>query len=402
MDFNFGFIKDNNIYLGAFLDFPERKIGEVKDSEEKTVEYFQSRFEDYYVKVMNLKKTIEESENQGSFLMKIKHLKSQMNTIAAIGDFKKVHNELTQLENTINQKIEANRTKNTLLKKGLIEELKQIVSIENWKETFETVKDIQQRWMKTGRVNQDEERIIETEFRALIDRFFEEKKRIDELQKELQVARKVAYEKLIEKVSALKTRIEDADALQRLQTIQKEWKDLPGIPSSSYKELLKTFSDASKEIWSAIKDSEKQLFSREELFKEVETLAKNPTLKEIKAIQDKWKSLKLKSKKDFELNRKFNAICDLIYEKIRLEKIVQKDTYKDYSEKEKLKLKISLMKKFIDRDEKEIQQIETSPLMERVSSGNQKNVFDKQLRYKKLKIEAKKKLLRELKEDYIE
>ena len=73
---NYGYIKEGNVYLSAYMEFPDRLIGVVKDSEEASIDYFVDRFEKVEQKIANVAKSIEESANKGSYLMKLIHMRT--------------------------------------------------------------------------------------------------------------------------------------------------------------------------------------------------------------------------------------------------------------------------------------------------------------------------------------
>ena len=71
-DVPYGFIKGTDLFLSAWGDHKERKIGEVKDDgPESAVKYFQQKFQELVSKIEELAKTIESSENKGSYMMKL-------------------------------------------------------------------------------------------------------------------------------------------------------------------------------------------------------------------------------------------------------------------------------------------------------------------------------------------
>jgi hypothetical protein len=83
----------------GFLDVPDREIGEVRESAESSMQYFENRFSIIEQKVESLEKNIEESENKGSFLMKLIHLKEYIAKFDGIGDFERLYRRLEEKEN---------------------------------------------------------------------------------------------------------------------------------------------------------------------------------------------------------------------------------------------------------------------------------------------------------------
>ena len=75
MEHPFGHIVDGKIYRKAFLNFPEREIGEVRESPEESLAFFEERFKTAELKVTEIEKQIASNENKGSFLAKLLHMK---------------------------------------------------------------------------------------------------------------------------------------------------------------------------------------------------------------------------------------------------------------------------------------------------------------------------------------
>ena len=155
MDHPYGYIKDGKVFLKGFLGKPDREIGEVKEDEASTISYFEARFEQVKEKVEKLKADIHENQNKGSFLMKLIHLRDSLYATDALGDFIPLIEELNQQETYLNEIIQANRTKNLEVKKGLILEAEAMKNDTDWKETAEKFKDLKLRWINTGPVDKE-------------------------------------------------------------------------------------------------------------------------------------------------------------------------------------------------------------------------------------------------------
>ncbi|MDX5419502.1 MAG: DUF349 domain-containing protein, partial [Hymenobacteraceae bacterium] len=90
----YGFIQDQQVWLKAFMNYPDRKVGEVKESEEDSLVYFAKRFNMFSEKVNSLLERIATSENKGSFLMKVLHMKEQVGNYDALGNFEEIFHTL--------------------------------------------------------------------------------------------------------------------------------------------------------------------------------------------------------------------------------------------------------------------------------------------------------------------
>ena len=120
----FGNIKDDKIFLNAWGEHPERQIGEVREDEESSIAYFVEKYEELVKKINDLEKEIEESVNKGSFLMKLKHLKSQLSEHDGLGDYIVLEERLTKQEALLEDIIQKNRERNSEIKKSLLEEIR--------------------------------------------------------------------------------------------------------------------------------------------------------------------------------------------------------------------------------------------------------------------------------------
>ncbi|PIQ47477.1 MAG: hypothetical protein COW03_14975, partial [Cytophagales bacterium CG12_big_fil_rev_8_21_14_0_65_40_12] len=140
-----GFIKDGKVFRNAFLDFGQREIGELKDSEESTLFFFSERFNLAQAKVDQVEEKINATENKGSYLMKVLHLKETLHEFDAIGDFKKLYKKLDLLEEQLTGFINQNRAKNLEIKTALQAELDVVAKSVEWKSATAEVKEIQRK-----------------------------------------------------------------------------------------------------------------------------------------------------------------------------------------------------------------------------------------------------------------
>ncbi|MFT5916961.1 MAG: hypothetical protein ACI81T_003474, partial [Bacteroidia bacterium] len=68
---DYGYIKDEKVYLKAYLDQEYREIGVVRDGDEVSLQYFVDRFETISKKLDEVAENIQTSDNKGSYLMKL-------------------------------------------------------------------------------------------------------------------------------------------------------------------------------------------------------------------------------------------------------------------------------------------------------------------------------------------
>ena len=172
----YSFIQDQQVWLKPFMSYPARQVGEVKESENDSLVYFARRFEMFREKVNSLLERIASSENKGSFLMKVLHMKEQVGNYDALGDFEAIYHTLSKAEEDINETIKQNREKNLAIKIGLIQEAEALQESIEWKEASDQLKELRSTWIKTGPVDKDLTEEIEERFKAPIEAFFERKK----------------------------------------------------------------------------------------------------------------------------------------------------------------------------------------------------------------------------------
>ena len=84
----FGFIKEGKIYQSAWGENEDREIGEVRDeNNNKSIQFFQERFADLESKVRDVTDKIDSTDNKGSFLMKLVHLREHLPQHDGLGDY---------------------------------------------------------------------------------------------------------------------------------------------------------------------------------------------------------------------------------------------------------------------------------------------------------------------------
>lgn len=399
----FGFFKDEKLFLKAMLDFPEREIGELRTTEEETIKYFIERYELFVKEVDDLEETINNTENKGSYLMKILHLQTQLGEAKILGDIAPLHQRLELLKNSINTQIENNRRKNTTFKQAMIEEASAIIDAKMWNEGIERIKEIQKNWIKTGKAEENIDSELETKFTDLTNTFFDERKLYFEERKELSEARVQKYQTLVEQAEQLK----DGDTVNELKAT---WKSLGGIPASIYKEKLDAFNAALNKVKSSDKKSEHTksrhnsnntdlTSQRKELLKELEAVWETQPKKfiyQVKDIQKNFSSLRGRfSNEDKKIADLFYALCDKLHELNFVKFQVEEKLKISPDDKEKYTPAITkTLNKLIRRDKEELKTFEeNAENMLMFSSGDAEKLFKGQLRLKQRKLLAKQKIL---------
>lgn len=412
MEHPYGYIKDNKVYLNGFLNQPDRVIGEVKEDEASTIKYFEDRFETLKEKIEALKKDIEENQNKGSFLMKLIHLRDSLLEFDALGDFVPLIEDLDKLQVYLEEIIKKNRERNLEIKRGLILEAEALKNDTDWKNTAEEMKNLKMRWIKTGPVEKEFDEEIENTFNAALEVFFENRKHYFEglaLQAEENIK---VYEDLVRQAREAFDNPDAKAAFEVSKRIQKEWKTSGKVPAEKRQPLWDEFSKLNNRIFSRFRRTMQsgpqlkpweQIKKMEEMTEEMKKLAKAETNPEVissaKKLQAEWKRLTQRKPKDAGLiMRSFMFFSEVVFEKLFLNKLAN-SKYADFREKEEAeqrRIKASILKDLIYRDESELATIKENAENFRTNEEDFEIMLRRKLSAFKRKVDVKNYILKEL------
>lgn len=401
----YGYIKEGKVFRNGFVDFPEREIGIVKQNEEETLQYFEERFKLVLVEVEDVQTKINEQANKGSFLIKVTNLKDSLSQVDALGDFESLYSRLQLLENELTEYIEQNRQKNLQIKTALMEELKVAAASHEWKSATTAVKEIQQKWMKTGAVAMEKKEKIEGAFQELISQFFDRRDAFYADLDKMMADKEEDYKRfLIHAKQSL-----DHIAFGQLKSVQnklrEEWKALGKIKQTSHQAFWNEFDGMLKQAYSNLKANANSLMSAEanekrkqELIDQLKIMNKEISPKvDLKSIMHQWKmSGNVSKESDKKFNQDFHELTSKIGEKMFLNQLLARKSKKGVSEKEKAQLRVKLLQDLLHRDVAELKVFEEN--LERFNTAKGLDrMLDKKLSQQRLKVEVKRSLLKELK-----
>lgn len=250
----FGFVRDGKVYLNAFLHLPERQIGEVKETEEAALAYFVNRFSIIESKVNSLIENIETAQNKGSYLMKLIHLRQQMEKFDALGDFPALFARLDEAENTLQNLIVQNRQKNLEIKLALIAETAALGNDGDWKGVSEKLKEIKSKWLKTGAVAKEQEEEVEQQFTDVLNAFFDKRKVYFDERTKLIEERVKKYEALIAEIEPhARMDAHIGKAVRAVRALQEEWKLVGPVPKEQFEPLWAKFGRFKKDVFRNLK-----------------------------------------------------------------------------------------------------------------------------------------------------
>lgn len=453
----FGYIENEKVYLSAYMEFPDRQIGEVKESEEKTIQYFLDRFSHLLQKIDDLEKAIRESDNKGSYLMKLLHMKESLGSYDGLGDFHPLFDRLTVLEEELNEAIIKNRERNTEIKEALLAELDEAIAESDWREATTKVLDVKDRWIKTGNAKKEINPGLDEGFQNRLRDFFDRKQAYFEERRKAFDMRIQKAEDYINEIKALKPKSKEPGTIDRIRAIQREWRTIGELPAREKRRLEKDLKyhtnyffrrpdgsiagsgyqsrggfqgrrpdggggygggggfprregSGARPAYSARptvplspEELEQNLKRKEKLIDEAEKLADVGTqesLDALRKLQFEWKGIGMVPKERAkDVTEHFLILCDRAQERLFLDNIASnKDPeYLRKNNREKTRFKMKLLRDLLVRDEQDLQTYQEN--LDKLQASRQP--FDKMLHNKylnqKRKVIVKRQLLQELK-----
>ncbi len=229
--------------------------------------------------------------------------------------------------------IETHREENLKAKLEIIEELKALVSAgETMGQTFNTFRELQQKWREVGPVPQAAVKDLWETYNHHVENFYSYIK----INKELRdLDLKKNYEAklaLCEEAEALLLEPSIVTAFHRLQKLHDQWREVGPVAAEHKEAVWERFREASGRInrqhqsyFDSIKEEQKKnLDLKSELCEQVEALSKEPftSRKEWNKASDKlleiqkvWKTIGFAPKKNnTRVYERFRAACDAFFD----------------------------------------------------------------------------------------
>ena len=402
----YGFIKEGKVFRKAFLEYADKEIGEVKETEEAAVLYYTERFDLAKTKVNEVEEKINGTENKGSYLMKVLHLKETLHDFDAIGDFEALYLKLDLLEQQLNSFVQQNRLKNLEIKTALLAELKEAVKSSEWKSATAEVKEVQRRWIKTGAVDDAEKEGIEGGFKTMLDGFFERRATFYADLEKMMKDKESNYQEFLERAEKLKEIESYTVLVEKIRTLKEEWKDLGRIKTEVRTEFWNKFqtiiksalSKAKKEGKAKVGNKKENLESRTEFLKELAVLnEKIAPVANVKELRDKWKHLAPVSRSEMDkLQGEFLFLIDQIAEKQFIESLMYKKLKGKQNEADKERVRLKIAYDLLHRDRAELSTFQENLEKFNTSSGLDKLIGGK-LELQERKVKVKEEILRQFK-----
>ncbi|CAN5887276.1 hypothetical protein BH24BAC1_BH24BAC1_26400 [soil metagenome] len=411
----YGFIQDNQVWLKPFMDYPARQVGEVKETADDSLLYFAKRFQMFREKVDILISKIETSDNKGSFLMKVLHLKDQVGKYDALGDFEAIYSRLSAAEEDIKETIGINRDKNLATKAGLIKEAEALQASVDWKGTTEKLKELRQTWIKTGPIDKALTEEVEERFKNAVEAFFTRKKEFFEDKQNMLNRAIEKYRLLISQSNALKNSDDFEGTTKKLKQLQQEWKEVGGnLPRKLSNDLWTSFRAAHNHFFERLKEKinqqkneskdkylEDNLAKKKQLVQEAEELLHihlGEAGKRAKELQAAWKKVgPVKQEESDAVWEGFIVACDKVFELSSLEYYVRKKIQNGErtSPTDQVNLRINALRDFIKADKQELDVLESNLGKLNPNPGNEtfRNMLQSKIRNLNRKINTKNDLI---------
>lgn len=399
----FGFIKDGEVIRKGFGQLTDRVVGKVEASDDESMQYFIAQFDRLKAEVDDIATKIEEQANKGSFKTKVENLLASLPEYNGVGDFQALADQLTALLKDLEAYVVQNRHKNLQIKTALLEQLRPFAASHEWKTATVAIKEIQQKWLKTGAVDEDKRETIEGEYKSLIDSFYSRKSDFYADLNQMMADKEQDFEKFVAQAKSL-LEIKEINKLRAEIKMKKaEWQALGKIKPSKHSEFWEQFQEIIKSALNAAKKAEKTKKSKsdKEIIAEATALlalvkqgrAEQKTLL-TKKLRNDWRSIGKSADQSFKtLSQEFNHLMDLIDEKSFIESLVAKKK----GNQDLLSASIKVCRDLLERDKRELANFEENLGKFNMASGLD-NMLTRKLEQQKRKVEVKQAILKEFKE----
>ena len=143
---------------------------------------------------------------------------------------------------------DANRGSNLTTKKALLDRLRELVEAAETKDSSAKLKALQQEWKAAGPVPQTESQELWNTYHGLLDIYYSNQGRFNELKDLDRRRNQAAKEALITRAEALKDVPGINKALDELKKLHEEWKNIGPVPNDQREPLWQRFLAASEVV----------------------------------------------------------------------------------------------------------------------------------------------------------
>lgn len=230
---------------------------------------------------------------------------------------------------------QAEREQNLLVKQNILEQFTRLVESGEAIHKFSECRDWQKQWKETGAVPQENASELNTQYKRLLDKYYEQVK-LDREMRELDQKRNLAAkEAIIAQAEVLLDEPNHTKAFHAIQDLFVRWKEVGAVSREQNDAVWEKFSSIRKQITDKfhehvdkLKSNEQENFTvKQGLCKELEELVAGPydsnrncdlALNKLKDIQERWRKVGFapKANRD-EIFTQYRHLCDMVYRKRR-------------------------------------------------------------------------------------
>lgn len=250
--------------------------------------------------------------------------------------------EINALANEINQASKEayaaaakEREQNLLVKQNILEQFSRLVESGEAVHKFAECRDWQKQWKETGSVPQENALEINTQYKRLLDKYYEQVK-LDRDMRELDQKKNLkAKEDIIAQAEALLSEQNHTKAFHTIQDLFARWKETGPVAKDQNEAVWEKFSAIKKKITDqfhqhvdTLKSNEQENYAvKQALCQELEELVAGPydsnrncdlALNKLRDIQERWRKAGFAPKSvSEEIFAKYRQLCDSVYRKRR-------------------------------------------------------------------------------------
>lgn len=396
LDHAYGFVDGEKIYRSAWNEYPERLIGSVKDDDvETSLQYFEARFHDLEQKILQLEERIAADENKGSFMVKLLHDKKTLPEHDGLGNYATIDAKLDSLISQIQEIIDENRKKNLATKTTMLEEAKAAAQKVSWYEATDELRELKERWIRTGSAPESENQKLEDEFWEVITDFKKRKSDFYEDKKRLSQHYEIKYRDIVDESKQL-GQIPWKSRRGTIDTLREKWRENGAVPSEVYQPLLQEFNAAIKQAMMRPNDDGKI----EALHRKLTgyTIEDRPAKKDLQADLGEIKRLNAKNGTGRQKKQTCFAIIFKYLELNYVDETCSRrfQNFSEMSQQEQGRSRVKVVRELLERDRSDLQTYESNLGNFSTRDESVMEMMKSKVQQQKRKIQIKEAILKEL------
>jgi hypothetical protein len=262
-------------------------------------------------------------------------------SVDLIQSFRTFMDQFYQMRERYEQLREEDRKINLAKKEKLLFEIKSLLPADetdlgtvNWSQAYEKLQEIQEQWKQIGATPRGDNERIWSEFKGLVDKFFENRRKFFEQRDQQRGEKNTVREKLLEDIATIvahlpTNRDEWVKAAESIRLIQEQWRSVSGPgdreagreQEKRYRKMLDEFFEKRAVFFKEIQSGRADLLKKkEELVLEAEGLKDSSDWKKtadtLKRLQQSWLDTGPDEHKDArKLQRRFRKACDIFFDR---------------------------------------------------------------------------------------